>query len=439
MPPEENMPAGDDNGNAEHFSNSSQRGQPETFKYKYKYKYKAEGQKDGAGDPKDDKGANNKDEKDEGAKGDADKGDKDKEKDGKDKDGGDQKDEKPRSKKPLIIIAIVVIVALIIGFLIWFFHRNQVSTDDAYTDGNAVTMLPKVSGYVVELNINDNTYVRKGDLLLRIDQRDYLAAQAQARAQLALADAQLTTAKEALRIARVQYPAQLLSAQAQQQAAAASLALANNSYERQHKVDRRATTQESIDSSTSQQLTARANLKSAKAQVSIANLVPEQVQQAINTVAEREASVQQAQAQVDQADLNLSYTEIRAPSDGFVAQRNVQLGTFLSVGQVMFQLVTPDVWVTANFKESQIGRMRPGDKVDIEIDAYSGLKLEGHVDSIQQVAAHVFPPFPQRMPPATSSRSCSAFRSRSSSTAALIPTGPCRSAYRSTRWCTFHE
>ena len=394
MPPEENMPAGDYNDNAEHFANSGQRGQPETYKYKYKYKYKAEGQKDGAGDPKDDKDGENKDEKDKGAKDDEDKGDKDKEKDGKDKDGGDKKDEKPRSKKPLIIIAIVVIVALIIGFLIWFFHRNQVSTDDAYTDGNAVTMLPKVSGYVVELNINDNTYVRKGDLLLRIDQRDYLAAQAQSRAQLALANAQLTTAKEALRIARVQYPAQLLSAQAQQQAAAASLALANNSYERQHKVDRRATTQESIDSSTSQQLNAAANLKSAKAQVSIANLVPEQVQQAVNTVAEREASVQQAQAQVDQADLNLSYTEVRAPSDGFVAQRNVQLGTYLSVGQVMFQLVTPDVWVTANFKESQIGRMRPGDKVDIEIDAYSGLKLEGHVDSIQQGSGARFSAFP---------------------------------------------
>ena len=351
----------------------------------------AEGQSDSAGDSKDAKDGKDKDGKNEGK--DA-KGDGDKEKDGKDKDGGDKKDEKPRSKKPLIIIAIVVIVALIVGFLIWFFHRNQVSTDDAYTDGNAVTMLPKVSGYVVELNIDDNTHVRKGDLLLRIDPRDYLAAQAQARAQLALANAQVTTAKEALRIARVQYPAQLQSAQAQQQAAAASLALANNSYERQHQVDRRATTQESIDSSTSQQLSAAANLKSAKAQVDIASLVPEQVQQAINTVTEREASVQQAQAQLDQADLNLSYTEIRAPSDGFITQRNVQLGTFVSVGQVMFQLVTLDVWVTANFKESQIGRMRPGDKVDIEIDAYSGFKLEGHVDSIQYGSGSRFSAFP---------------------------------------------
>jgi membrane fusion protein (multidrug efflux system) len=311
-----------------------------------------------------------------------------------DKSGKDDKPDKPHSKWPLIIIAIIVILLAIIGFFVWFAHRNQVSTDDAYTDGNTVTMVPKVGGYVVDLYIDDNSHVRKGDLLLRIDQRDYLTAQAQARAQLALANAQLTSARESLRIARVQYPAQLLSAQAQQQAAAASLALAKASYERQHDVDRRATTQESIDSSTSQQLNSEANLKSAKAQVEIASLVPEQVQQAINTVSEREAAVQQAQAQLDQAALNLGYTEIRAPSDGFVTMRSVQLGSYVAPGQVMFLLVTPEVWITANFKESQIGRMRPGDQVDIEVDAYNGLKLEGHVQSIQYGSGSRFSEFP---------------------------------------------
>jgi membrane fusion protein (multidrug efflux system) len=390
MPPDEKITTENNGGDVEHLQGSGEAGQPETYKYKYKYQYKNENPKDSSTS----KGEDPKD-KDEPSKDEDDKGDKDrKDKEEKDKDGEDKKDEKPRSKKPLIIIAIVVVVLLIVGFFIWFAHRNQTSTDDAYTDGNSVTMVPKVAGYVVELNIDDNTHVRKGDLLLRIDPRDYLAAQAQARAQLALANAQVTTAKEALRIARVQYPAQLQSAQAQQQAAAAALALANSSYERQHKVDRRATTQENIDSSTSQQLNAAANLKSAKAQVEIANLVPEQVQQAINTVAEREAAVQQAQAQLEQADLNLGYTEIRAPSDGFITQRNVQLGSFQTVGQVMFLLVTPDVWVTANFKESQIGRMRPGDKVDIKIDAYSGFKLEGHVQSIQYGSGSRFSAFP---------------------------------------------
>jgi membrane fusion protein, multidrug efflux system len=314
--------------------------------------------------------------------------------DSKDKDKGGNDEKKPRSKKPLIIIAIIIVVLGIIGFCIWFADRNQVSTDDAYTDGNTVSMVPKVSGYVTALNINDNSHVRKGDLLLQIDKRDYLTAQAQAVAQLALAKAQLDSAQNALRIARVQYPAQLESARAQQQSAAAAAALAQASYDRQHAVDKRATTQESIDSSTSQQRSTAASLKSAEAQVAIAKLVPEQVQSAISTVEERQASVQSAQAQVDQAALNLTYTDIVAPTDGFITSRNVQLGSYLTAGQVMFLLVTPEVWITANYKESQIGRMRVGDKVEVEVDAYSGFKLEGHVDSIQYGSGSRFSAFP---------------------------------------------
>ncbi len=318
-------------------------------------------------------------------------------KDGNGKDDGGEhgKDSsKPRSKKPLIIVAVVVVVLAIVGFFFWFARRNEVSTDDAYTDGNVINMAPKVSGYVIRLDINDNMHVKKGELLLRIDPRDYLTAQAQAEASLALARAQLQSAQEALRIARVQYPAQLLSAEAQQQAAAATLAQAQRQYTRQHEVDKRATTQENIDASTSQQLSSAANLKSAKAQVQIASLVPEQIRQAVSTVAERDAQVKQAEAQLAQANLNLSYTEIRAPSDGFVTQRSVQLGDYLTAGATMFLIVTPQVWVTANFKESQIGRMRPGDRVDIEIDAYSGYKLSGYVQSIQYGSGSRFSAFP---------------------------------------------
>jgi membrane fusion protein (multidrug efflux system) len=209
-----------------------------------------------------------------------------------------------------------------------------------------------------------------------------------------LARAQLKAAEDSLKIARVQYPAQLEAAKAQQQAAAAAAALAQASYDRQHEVDRRATTQQTIDSSTSQQRSTSADLRSAKAQVAIAALVPEQVQQAVTAVAERQASVQQAQAQLDQALLNLSYTEIRAPCDGFVTMRSVQVGSYVTAGQSLFILVTPEVWVTANFKESQIGRMREGDKVDMQVDAYSGYKLEGHIQSIQYGTGARFSTFP---------------------------------------------
>jgi membrane fusion protein (multidrug efflux system) len=311
-----------------------------------------------------------------------------------DKGGKDGKDGKPRSKLPLIILGIVVIVAAIIGFIYWFAHRNDVSTDDAYTDGNVVTMVPKVSGYVVALYVDDNSRVKKGDLLLKIDPRDYQTAVAQAVAQLAVAKAQLKSAQEALTIARVQYPAQLAAARAQQQAATASLRDAEASYQRQHEVDRRATTQESIDQSTAQQQSARSSLESAQAQLRIASLVPQQILQSALSVAEREAAVQQAQAELDQANLNLSYTEVRAPTDGFITMRSAQLGSYLTSSQTMFEIVTPEVWITANFKETQLGRMRVGDPVDIEIDAYSAINLHGHIQSFQYGTGGRFSAFP---------------------------------------------
>ena len=255
-------------------------------------------------------------------------------------------------------------VLLILGGLIWWFAtRNQVSTDDAYTDGDAVTIAPKVSGYVVVMNLGDNRLVHKGDLLIKIDPRDYQAQLDQANAQLGLAKAQLNAAQVQLDIARVQYPAQLTEAKAQEQSAQANLVQTRAAYERQRAVDIRATSQQNIDTATAQQKSALANVAQAA-----------QISQAQATVEERRQQVQQAEAQVEAAALNLSYTELRAPADGWVTKRNVQYGTFLQAGTSIFSLVTTTVWVTANFKESQLERMRPGDAVDVSVDAYPDLK-----------------------------------------------------------------
>jgi len=348
---------------------------------------KASGQNEKKSEPIDEAKKNGDADKDEGSK--SGKGD------DNDGDGGGSPDEnKPRSKKALFIVAIIVVVVLIIGFFFWFAGRNQVSTDDAYTDGDVITMSPKVSGYVTELYVSDNTRVRKGDLILRIDPRDYLAAQAQALAQLAQAQAQLDGAQVAYSIAKVQYPAQLRQAQAQERSAEASAAQAQLSYLRQHAVDKRATTQETIDAANSQEVSSAANVDNAKAQVSVAATVPDQLRQVRATIEQRLADVQAAQAQLQQANLNLSYTEVRAPSDGFITKRNVQLGSYLSVGATMFLIVTPNVWITANFKEGQLGRMRPGDAVDVKVDAYDGVLLHGHVDSIQYGSGSRFSAFP---------------------------------------------
>jgi membrane fusion protein (multidrug efflux system) len=297
-------------------------------------------------------------------------------------------------KTPLIILAVVVLLLILGGLIWWFATRNQVSTDDAYTDGDAVTIAPKVSGYVVVMNLGDNKFVHKGDLLIKIDPRDYQAQLDQANAQLGQAQAQLNAAQVQLGIARVQYPAQLTQAKAQEQTAQANLVQTRAAYERQRAVDVRATSQQNIDTATAQQKSALANVAQAQAQVKTASLVPQQISQAQATVEERRQDVRQAGAQVEAAALNLSYTELRAPADGWVTKRNVQYGTFLQAGTSIFSLVTTTVWVTANFKESQLERMRPGDSVDVSIDAYPNLKLHGHVDSIQLGSGSRFSAFP---------------------------------------------
>ena len=317
------------------------------------------------------------------------------------KNGGEDKSndksngqKKGPGKTPLIILAVVVALLILGGLIWWFATRNQVSTDDAYTDGDAVTIAPKVSGYVVVMNLGDNKFVHKDDLLIKIDPRDYQAQLDQASAQLGLAKAQLDAAQVQLDIARVQYPAQLTQAKAQEQSAQANLVQTRAAYERQRAVDIRATSQQNIDTATAQQKSALANVAQAQAQVQTASLVPQQISQAQATVEERRQEVHQAEAQVEAAALNLSYTELRAPADGWVTKRNVQYGTFLLAGTSIFSLVTTTVWVTANFKESQLERMRPGDSVDVSIDAYPDLKLHGHVDSIQLGSGSRFSAFP---------------------------------------------
>jgi len=314
--------------------------------------------------------------------------------DGKNTQNADDTPPKKPSKTPLIILAIVVVIVAIVAAIWWFATRNEISTDDAFTDGNVVLMAPKVSGYVVVSNINDNLFVHQGDLLFKIDPRDYQASLDQAQAQVGLAMAQRDAALAQLQVAKVQYPAQLAQAQAQEMSAQATLANAQASFERQHTVDERATSRENIDTATAQQRSALASVQQAQAQVRTANLVPDQIQQVLASVKEREAQIRQSEAQLEQAQLNLSYTEVRAPADGWIAQRSLQVGSYLTAGSSAFTLVTTQVWVTANFKEDQLTRMRIGDAVRVKVDAYPKLDLRGHVDSIQLGSGSRFSAFP---------------------------------------------
>ena len=315
-------------------------------------------------------------------------------------DGGDSKDkdsghaDKPKSRWPLIIIAVVVVLAIIGAFIYWLMTRNLESTDDGYTEGNAVSIAPKISGYVTELDVDDNTYVHAGDILLRIDPRDYVTARDQAIANLELAKAQLLSAQIDLQITRVRAPATLVQAEAQLAQARAQQRQAQRDYQRQRNVDQRATTQTSVDQANAQLETNSAAVNSAQAQVQVAALVRQTIAASEATVAQRLAQLQQAQANLAQALVNLSYTVIRAPQDGHITRRNVDLGTYVQAGQQAFYIVTPALWITANFKETQLNRMRPGQHVRITVDAYPKLRLSGHVDSIQAGSGDRFSTFP---------------------------------------------
>lgn len=155
-----------------------------------------------------------------------------------------------------------------------------------------------------------------------------------------------------------------------------------------------ATSQQNVDTATAQMRSATADLANAKAQVQVAAQVQLQIRNAETNVEARQQQVEQAKAQLETANLNLSYADVRAPFDGFVTMRNVQLGTLVQAGTSLFSLVSPNIWITANFKESQLERMNPGDKVDVSIDAYPNIKLHGHVDSIQQGTGSRFSAFP---------------------------------------------
>jgi membrane fusion protein (multidrug efflux system) len=321
------------------------------------------------------------------------------------KDQGDHKEqpESPRQREArqrrkrrilwIAIPAVLLVILLAILYYIIFLH-GRVSTDDAYTEGRAIGIAAKVSGYVTELAVDDNQLVRAGDLLIKIDARDYQAALDSARGQQAQMQAQLDAARLNLEISSTSINSDFTSAEAAREQAAANYDKAKADDERQHRVDPRATTQAQSDQVSTQARVARMQLRDADARLRTAGLVPQNIQRAEAQVRQLEGQVQAAQAQVEQAELNLGYTEVRATQDARVTRRNVERGSYVQVGQSLMDLVSPEIWVTANFKETQLEDMRPGQPVRILIDAYPQLDLHGHVDSVQMGSGSRFSAFP---------------------------------------------
>lgn len=301
---------------------------------------------------------------------------------------------KRRSNRVWPVLAVVVLLLAAAAAGYWFVTKDQATTDDAYTDGRAIAIAPQVSGYVVEMAMPDNKFVHAGDVLLRIDNRLYTAARDQARGQLVAAQGQLAAAQAALAVARVTFPAKLQAAQAMREAAQAQLVRADADLRRQQAVPRGATTQQEIDQALAAQRQAAAQLIEAEANVKLAQPVEPSIAQIAAIAAQWDGQVAQAQAQLAQAEINLGFTTITAPQNGWITKRNVERGNFVAAGTEIASLVGPEVWVTANFKENQLDRIRPGQQVRIAVDAYPGLSLSGHVDSVQLGSGSKFTAFP---------------------------------------------
>jgi len=291
-------------------------------------------------------------------------------------------------------LLLIVLVAASVAVGYWYVTRDEVSTDDAFIEGRVVTVAPQVSGTVVALHVDDNQRVKTGDVLIEIDPSSYQALRDQAAASLKVAEAQLANARIALDAARIDYPARLAGAQAQLEAARATQARADADARRQRSLPKAATTQQELDSANAALRSATAQVAQNEATVRQANLVGQFIGQAEAQVHQLEAQVALARAQLAQAELNLSWTRVTAPQDGWVTKRNVEAGNYVQSGQSILALVTPQVWVAANFRESDLEHMREGQPVDIRVDAYPSLRLTGHVDSVQLGTGGRFTAFP---------------------------------------------
>ncbi len=274
-----------------------------------------------------------------------------------------------RSLRPFIILA-VVLGAIALGCLgYWWLNRDDITTDDAEIDGNIYQIAPQIAGRVLAVPVADNQHVVAGQVLVVLDDRDEVVAVAKAQADLAQAKAQASVAQAQTG----EMAAQLVEAQA-------NLQQAGQDYARYRAVNQRAITQQQLDAATAAIRSAQAKAQAAQAQLTGAQA----------SAAAAQAGVREAEVAMRNARLQLSYTRIVAPAAGHVAIKTVQLGDVVAPGSAMMAMVGDDVWVTANYKETQLAGIAPGARARVTVDAVPGVSFAAHVDSIQYGTGAVF-------------------------------------------------
>jgi membrane fusion protein (multidrug efflux system) len=343
-----------------------------------------------------------------------------------------------RRKLPMIVGGVVVL-ALIAGVWMWLSSGKE-STDDAQVEGHITQLATRVGGTVVKVLVTDNQYVEAGTVVAEIDPRDYQVAVDRARAELADAEATATAAGTGVPIAEVSTRSDVSQASGGVEETQAGIAVADSQVEaakaelvavqaRQREREATATknakdverlkplvakeeiAQQQFDAAVAaadaaraaadaarsdiasaqtaiavaqqRAVQARAGAAQARATLQTARTAPQQIQATRARHASAEAKVQQMRAALAQAELNLERTTIKAPTAGVVSRKTVEVGAVVQPGQPLMALVSlADVWVVANFKETQLAEMRDGQKVSIEVDALDGRTFSGHIDSL---------------------------------------------------------
>jgi membrane fusion protein (multidrug efflux system) len=298
-------------------------------------------------------------------------------------------DEGPKTRRvgrgPALVVGVLIFAALAgAGTVYWDHAAHFQSTDDAFFATRQFSIAPKVAGYVAAVPVTDNQHVNAGDLIARIDDRDYRVAVAQAEAQVVAAQAGVRTTDAQIEGQQDQ----IAAAGAQVEEAQAALVFAGQQADRYRELVRTGSgTVLNAQQSSSQLNQQRAAVDAAEATLKQAK------KQAETLKAQRgsaEASLAEAHAQLDQARLNLSYTDVTAAQAGRIVSLSAAIGQLAQSGSALAMFVPDAIWVTANFKETQLDAMRPGQPVEVSVDAYPDRILHGHVASVQPGSGTAF-------------------------------------------------
>lgn len=300
----------------------------------------------------------------------------------------DEKDKPSPFRNPLVlVVGGIVLAAVAVGALLfWLDARRYEGTDDAFVDVQIVRVAPQIAGQVIQVLVTDNQAVQPGQPLVKIDSADAQTRVAEAAAKRAQAQAQVDNARVQVASAADAYAqarADVAAAKAQADKAASDL----GRYTSVQRADPGAVAQQEVDQAIAQARSANAQLAGAQ---KAASTRADQVQAAKTQVDSGEQQVKAAESELQAADINLGYASLAAPMAGTIAQKTVAPGNYVQPGTQLMAIVPLQVWITANYKETQLDLMRPGQAVQVKVDACPHARIEGRVDSIQRGAGQAF-------------------------------------------------